>query len=252
MPDIEPLWFDTYRQVALTGKPTRFVDHAESMGRWFDVYAFRVGEPEERKVAVLFNDISERKRAEHALQESVALLRHHAHHDVLTGLPNRILFEDRLRMAIAAAERRERPFTVLFLDLDDFKAINDDLGHDSGDVVLIEVARRLRRSLRASDTLARMHGDEFVAILPELAEPQEVSTLVEKLLAAVNDPIDVAGTTVGVMASVGVSVFPTDGMNPRTLLRAADAAMYRTKLTAKSASRDAIEPAGGNRPPEPS
>ena len=107
---------------------------------------------------MLFSDVTERKRAEHALQESVALLRHHAQHDALTGLPNRVLFEDRLRLAVAAAERHGRPFTILFLDLDDFKAINDDLGHESGDVVLIEVARRLRCSLRASDTLARSMG----------------------------------------------------------------------------------------------
>ena len=253
VPDVEALWFDAYGQVALTGEPTRFVDHAESMDRWFDVFAFRVGDPEERKVGVLFNDITERKRAEHALQESVALLRHHAQHDALTGLPNRVLFEDRLRLAVAAAERNGRPFTVLFLDLDDFKVINDDLGHESGDVVLIEVARRLRRSLRASDTLARMHGDEFVAILPEMAEPHEVSTLVEKLLAVLNDPVDVSGTTVSVMASVGVGVYPNDGSNPRALLRAADAAMYRTKLAAKSAPRDVVaEPAGTDRRREPS
>ncbi len=253
VPVIEPLWFETYGEVALTGKSTRFVDHGESLNRWFDVFAFRVGDPEERKVGVLFNDITERKRAEHALQESVALLRHHAHHDALTGLPNRVLFEDRLRLAVAAAERHGRPFTVLFLDLDDFKAINDDLGHESGDVVLIEVARRLRRSLRASDTLARIHGDEFVVILPELAEPQEVGTLIEKLLAVVDDPIDVAGTTVSLRVSIGHSAYPEDGANPSELLRASDASMYRAKLVGKSAARQVlVEPTREDRRREPS
>jgi diguanylate cyclase (GGDEF)-like protein/PAS domain S-box-containing protein len=234
VPDIEPFWFDAYGGVALTGEPKRFVDHAESMGRWFDVYAFRIGEPRERRVAVLFNDITERKRAEHALQESVALLRHHAHHDALTGLPNRVMFEETLHAAVAAADRHGRPFAILFLDLDGFKAINDDLGHASGDVVLIEVARRLRRSLRASDTLARIHGDEFVAILPEMSELHEAGSLAQKLLHVVSDPIDVAGTTVSVKASLGVALYPNDGANPRALLRAADTAMYQAKLKGKN------------------
>jgi diguanylate cyclase (GGDEF)-like protein/PAS domain S-box-containing protein len=234
VPEIEPYWIEAYGRVALTGEPTRFVEYAKSMGRWFDDYAFRIGEPHEHRVAVLFNDITERKRAEHALQESVALLRHHAHHDALTGLPNRVLFEDRLRLAIADAERHGRPFAVLFLDLDGFKAINDELGHASGDVVLTTVARRLRRSLRAGDTLARIHGDEFVALLPELSDPLEAGTLAHDLLAVVDRPIDVAGTTVTVHASIGVSLCPDDGVEPRTLLRAADAAMYRAKLGGKN------------------
>jgi diguanylate cyclase (GGDEF)-like protein/PAS domain S-box-containing protein len=237
VPDIEPFWFDTYGGVARTGVPKRFVDHAESMGRWYDLYAFRIGEPHERKVAVLFKDITARKRAEHALQESVELLRHHAHHDPLTKLPNRVLFEDHLRAAIAAGERHGRAFAVLFLDLDGFKAINDDLGHASGDVVLIEVARRLRRSLRGSDTLARIHGDEFVALLPELADAHEAAGLAQKLLAVVGEPIDLRGTTVTVQASIGVSLYPSDGASDRALLRAADDAMYRAKLGGKNAVR---------------
>jgi diguanylate cyclase (GGDEF)-like protein/PAS domain S-box-containing protein len=249
VPDLEPSWIEIYGAVALTGEPKRFVDHAESMGRWFDVYAFRIGEPHERKVAVLFNDITARKRAEHALQESVALLRHHAHHDALTGLPNRVMFEEKLHATVAAADRHGRPFAILFLDLDGFKTINDDLGHASGDVVLIEVARRLRRSLRASDTLARIHGDEFVAILPEMTELHEAASLAHKLLAVVSDPIDVAGTMVRVHASIGVSLYPSDGANPRALLRAADAAMYRAKTGGKNAVSHGT--AGGTWPGDP-
>jgi len=247
VPDIEPFWFDTYGGVAATGAPIRFVNHVASLGRWYDIYAFRIGEPDAYKVAVLFSDISERKRAEFALQESVALLRYHAHHDVLTGLPNRLQFEEKLREAVAAADRHGRPFAVLFLDLDSFKAINDDLGHASGDVVLIEVARRLRRSLRASDMLARIHGDEFVVILPEMSEPHEAGSLAQKLLAVVSDPIEVAGTAVRVHASIGVSLYPNDGANPRALLRAADAAMYQAKLKGKNAVGYVVAaPNGGN------
>lgn len=248
VPDLEPFWVDTYGGVAVTGEPTRFVNHVASLGRWYDIYAFRIGEPDERKVAVLFSDITERKRAEFALQESVALLRYHAHHDALTGLPNRPQFEERLREAVACANRHGRPFAVLFLDLDGFKVINDDLGHASGDVVLIEVARRLRRSLRASDTLARIHGDEFVVILPEMSEPHEAGSLAQKLLAVVSDPIAVAGTTVRVQASIGVALYPNDGANPRALLRAADTAMYQAKLKGKNAVSYVVAAPDGRNP----
>jgi diguanylate cyclase (GGDEF)-like protein/PAS domain S-box-containing protein len=248
VPNLEPFWADTYGGVAVTGEPTRFVNHVESLGRWYDIYAFRIGGPDERKVAVLFSDISERKRAELALQESVGLLRYHAHHDALTGLPNRLQFEERLREAVASADRHGRPFAVLFLDLDNFKAINDDLGHASGDLVLIEVARRLRRSLRASDMLARIHGDEFVIIIPEMSEPHEAGGLAQKLLAVVRDRIDVGGTTVSVHASIGVALYPNDGANPRALLRAADTAMYQAKLKGKNAVSYVVAALNGGDP----
>ncbi len=252
VPDIEPLWIETYGNVARTGEPTRFVDHVEALNRWYDIYAFRIGEPRERSVAVLFTDITERKRAERALMESVALLRHHAHHDVLTGLPNRLLFEEKLREAVASADRHGRPFAVLFLDLDNFKAINDDLGHASGDVVLIEVARRLRHSLRASDMLARIHGDEFVVILPEMSALHEACSVAEKLLAVVSHPIEVAGTTVSVQTSIGVALYPNDGADPRALLRAADTAMYQAKLKGKNVvSYVVAAPDGGGGAGEP-
>lgn len=243
--NLEPFWADTYGGVAVTGDPTRFVNHVASLGRWYDIYAFRIGEPDERKVAVLFSDISERKRAELALQESVGLLRYHAHHDALTGLPNRLQFEEKLREAVACADRHGRPFAVLFLDLDNFKAINDDLGHASGDLVLIEVARRLRRSLRASDMLARIHGDEFVVIIPEMSAPHEAGSLAQKLLTVVSHPIDVAGTMVSVHASIGVALYPNDGANPRALLRAADTAMYQAKLKGKNAVSYVVAPPDG-------
>lgn len=245
VPDLEPFWLDALGGVALTGEPTRFVAHAQALERWFDVYAFRIGERDERKVAVLFSDVTERKRAELALQESVALMRHLTHHDALTGLPNRLLFEEKLREAVAAADRHGRPFAVLFLTLDGFEATNGDLGEASGDAVLIEVARRLRRAMRASDLLARLHGDEFVFVLPEMSEPHEAGSLAQKLVALVGGPMDVAGTTVHVHASIGVGFYPNDGADPRAVLRAADDAMHQAKLAGKGAVGYVIAPPGG-------
>ncbi len=234
VPDIEPFWFDLYGGVALTGRPVRYADHAESMHRWFDVYAFRVGDPDERRVAVLFNDISERKHAELALLESEARLHHHAHHDNLTGLPNRRLFEDRLQQAIAAAARHDRLLAILFVDLDGFKLVNDTLGHQVGDLVLEQAARRARAALRETDTLARLHGDEFAALLPEISGPEDAERVARVLLEILAQPVEVAGRTVTISASIGVSLFPQDGDDAATLLRAADAAMYGAKTGGKN------------------
>ncbi len=242
VPDLEPVWFDAFGAVALTGEPTRFVAYADALGRWFDVYAFRTEEHDERRVAVLFSDVTDRKRAELELQENVAILRHLTHHDALTGLPNRLLFEEKLREAIASADRHGRPFAVLFLALDGFDSLSADLGHASGDAILIEVARRLRRALRASDMVARLHGDEFVFILPEMSEPHEAGSLAQKLVALVRGPVDVAGTTVHVRASIGVGFYPNDGADPRAVLRAADDAMYQAKLGGRDAAGYVVAP----------
>lgn len=247
MSGIEPFWLDAFGSVVLTGEATRLEARVESLERWFDVYAFLIEERDERKLAVLFNDITEQKRTALALEESVALLRYHAHHDALTGLPNRLLFEQRLLEAVADADRHGRPFAVLFLDLDGFKAINDDHGHACGDAVLMEIATRLRRSLRASDFLARIHGDEFVFILTEMSERHEAGGVAEKLLGVVRAPIDVADTIVRVHASIGVGLYPTDGANARALLRAADTAMYTAKQGGKNAVGYVIAPSAPGR-----
>jgi diguanylate cyclase (GGDEF)-like protein/PAS domain S-box-containing protein len=237
VPDIEPFWFDFYGAVALTGEPKRFIDRSEAMGRWFDVYAVRLGEPHERQVAVVFDDITERRRTEEALQESVLRLRHNAYHDALTGLPNRLLLEDRMQLAVAEAARHGRTLAVLFIDLDGFKAINDALGHAGGDAVLEEVARRVQSAMRVSDTLARMHGDEFVVLLPDLSDPTDAGNVAHTLLAAISPPISLQGSAVTVNVSIGVSVFPRDANDPHALLRAADAAMYQAKAAGKNVVR---------------
>jgi diguanylate cyclase (GGDEF)-like protein len=234
-PTIEPFWIDAAGAVALTGESRRFTEFSASAGRWFDVYAFRIEAPHERKVAVLVRDVTAPRRAEAALLESEAKLRHRAHHDALTGLPNRIVLEDRLRLALAAAERHGRVLALLFVDLDGFKDVNDTFGHAGGDTVLAEVARRLQATLRVGDTLARLHGDEFVVLLPEVSNPRDAGRLASDLLTEIAKPMELEGRELRVSASIGVSVYPDDAREASHLLRAADVAMYRAKVAGKNA-----------------
>ncbi len=152
-----------------------------------------------------------------------------AYHDALTGLPNRALFQDRLTQALSRARRRDEKIAVMFLDLDDFKIINDSFGHARGDEVLREVGGRLKSDLRGQDTAARMGGDEFIVFLPELEDVQAAALAAEKILGTIARPIGLEGKTVTVTASIGISLFPADGADPETLVRNADIAMYRAK-----------------------
>ncbi|HUP65937.1 MAG TPA: EAL domain-containing protein, partial [Thermoanaerobaculia bacterium] len=167
-------------------------------------------------------DITDRKSAE-------AEIAYRAHHDPLTRLPNRHLLRDRLAMAIAAAKRHQRSVGVLFLDVDDLKGINDTLGHPAGDEVLQMIGVRLKSSLRSVDTVARIGGDEFAVVLPDLESEDLVHGITEKLLASLEPPLLLNEEEVRVSASVGVAVFPRDGADPETLLRNADATMYKIK-----------------------
>jgi len=164
----------------------------------------------------------ERKRVERSMN-------HLAHHDPLTGLPNRRLFLDRLDQAVARTLRNRQILALLFLDVDHFKWINDTLGHEEGDRLLTIVAQRLRASTRASDTVARLGGDEFTVILPEVDRIEDVIRFTEKIFDTLATPFDLAGRRTEVTASMGISLFPADGQDAETLLRNADAAMYRAK-----------------------
>jgi len=150
-------------------------------------------------------------------------------HDALTGLPNRTLMLDRVAHAIAAAKRRETRVGVLFIDLDNFKQVNDSLGHAAGDAVLKLAARRLRGSLRKSDTVSRHGGEEFLVLLPEIASGADAADVAGKLLAALSAPARVAGQRLDLSASIGVAVYPEDGEDATVLIDRADAAMYRAK-----------------------
>ncbi|MGZ8868515.1 MAG: putative bifunctional diguanylate cyclase/phosphodiesterase, partial [Thermoanaerobaculia bacterium] len=152
-----------------------------------------------------------------------------AYHDVLTDLPNRLLFLDRAAVAFAHARRDSSNVAIVFLDLDRFKLVNDSLGHAAGDEVLKTMARRLRESLREGDTVARIGGDEFTLVMPHLHRDEDVVKIASKLLEVLRRPVDVGGRQVVVTTSIGISIFPQDAGEPETLLRNADAAMYRAK-----------------------
>jgi len=156
-------------------------------------------------------------------------LAYQALHDALTGLPNRYLLEQQLERILAEARRHNWLVAVLFIDLDYFKQINDTLGHTAGDMVLEQVARRLESCLRKSDCLARMGGDEFTVVLPELADSHDAQCVAEKLLVAFREPILIEGHELFRTASIGISLYPRDGIDAATLQRRADSAMYRAK-----------------------
>jgi diguanylate cyclase (GGDEF)-like protein/PAS domain S-box-containing protein len=158
-----------------------------------------------------------------------ARIQYLAYHDSLTTLPNRSSFSLILGQGIARARRESRQLAVLFIDLDRFKNINDTLGHDAGDALLLEVGTRLRHCVRQSDTVARLGGDEFVVLLDEISAPGHVAKVARKILADVGSPLDIKGQEFRVSASIGVSIFPQDGGDEQTLMKNADIAMYHAK-----------------------
>jgi diguanylate cyclase (GGDEF)-like protein len=158
-----------------------------------------------------------------------ARLLHEARHDALTGLPNRTVAEDRLEQALARADRARKIFAVFCVDLDGFKAINDERGHDAGDEILCGVSVRLRNSLRHSDTLARMGGDEFLVLIEDCAGESAAQSVAGSLIAALQQPFVLGGHSISISGSIGVAMYPADGNNAAQLRRRADIAMYRAK-----------------------
>jgi diguanylate cyclase (GGDEF)-like protein len=169
------------------------------------------------------------RRVTRRLRRQVEEIEHQAMHDNLTGLPNRVLFRDRVEQALHGAKRHPGEVAVMFLDLDRFKEVNDTLGHESGDVLLREVGQRLAHSLRAGDTVARLGGDEFAVLAAGLDEADDALVVAKKLRQAVEWPFTLRGLTLEVEASIGIAIFPEHGTDVDTLLRHADVAMYQSK-----------------------
>jgi diguanylate cyclase (GGDEF)-like protein/PAS domain S-box-containing protein len=167
-------------------------------------------------------DITERTYAEEQIK-------HLAYHDALTGLPNRLLFKDRLTVALSHSQRDRGRLAVLFLDLDRFKIINDSLGHNIGDSLLQAVAARVASCVRESDTLARLGGDEFTLLLPTLTHQEDAAFVAQKILEAVRYPFHIEGREFFITTSIGISLFPEDGTDAATLIKNADTAMYQAK-----------------------
>ncbi|SFG37696.1 response regulator receiver modulated diguanylate cyclase/phosphodiesterase with PAS/PAC sensor(s) [Duganella sp. CF458] len=172
-------------------------------------------------------DITDRKRAEE-------MISYQAYHDILTDLPNRILFKDRLGLAVIQAKRKLAELAVMFIDLDRFKLVNDTLGHVKGDELLQQAARRLKECLRKGDTLARHSGDEFTIVLPELRDRADAKAIADKFQEVLQSPFDLDGHVVHISASIGIAVYPNDGDSIEELLRHADIAMYQVKAQGKN------------------
>ncbi|MBI5918259.1 MAG: EAL domain-containing protein [Nitrosomonadales bacterium] len=221
-----PETFRIYAKVVSEGQPAQFETHIDALGRWLAVSAYATGD--DSFIAVL-HDITERKIAE-------AQINFLAHHDQLTGLPNRVLVQDRVEQAIAHADRNGGKVALLFLDLDDFKAINDTLGHFVGDGLLKEIAKRLRDCVRETDSVSRQGGDEFLIVLSGINDTDAISYFSTKILQRLAEPYHIEHHDLSTSVSIGIAVYPDDGTNFATLLKKADTAMYHAKSEGRNTS----------------
>ncbi len=225
--DSDPELFEIYFRVAATGVPERFEWHLKALGLWFSISVFST---DHSHFAVMFDNITERKQA----QERVEFL---AYHDALTALPNRLLAEDRMKVAIAYAERSSANAALLFIDLDNFKTVNDTIGHQLADELLKAVADRLGGCVRDTDTVSRHGGDEFVAVIADAHGPDAVGSVAEKILQLVAEPFEIQGISISMSASVGIAMYPDDGRDFETLMKKANTAMYHAKEIGRNACR---------------
>jgi diguanylate cyclase (GGDEF)-like protein/PAS domain S-box-containing protein len=187
-------------------------------------------EPSVQAIVLNYRDVTQRKETEKQLE-------YHAYYDSLTGLPNRLLFRDRVVNTLSLTRRNRRGLAIMYLDLDHFKLVNDGLGHSFGDLLLADVARRLQSCLRASDTISRIGGDEFSILVSDVDSTDAVAGVARKILDSISRPFSIDGHELFVTASIGISFFPSDGDDVETLLKCADAAMYRAKELGRNQSQ---------------
>jgi diguanylate cyclase (GGDEF)-like protein/PAS domain S-box-containing protein len=196
--------------------------NGEIYPKWLNINSVRNEKSELVNYVGVFMDISPMKAAEEKLEMM-------AYFDPLTHCPNRALFRDRLAREVEVSHRRNKHFALLFIDLDHFKDVNDTLGHTAGDLLLVEIAQRIRGCIREEDTLARLGGDEFTIIIRETDGDSSVIRAAECIIQEVSRPVDIQGSTAKVGASIGIAVFPQNGADAETLTMNADSAMYHAK-----------------------
>lgn len=201
--------------------------NGELYPEWLTITAIKNDHGDIYQYAGIFCDISERKSQENEIRRL-------AYFDELTKLPNRRLFGDRLNMGVARAKRHGERLAVMFVDLDHFKKINDTLGHNTGDAILVEAATRLISCTRDEDTVARLGGDEFILMFPEVDSVEEVTKVADRIIESFSQPFVVDGKNLFVTSSLGISLFPDDGADSESLIKNADAAMYRSKDAGRS------------------
>lgn len=250
----DPEWYtygqfsqDVDRHTLSREEPTTFEESGNVRGRFafLDVHQARFVNAQGAVIGTVgcARDITERKASE-------AFVQHLAHHDALTDLPNRALLNDRLRQAMAHAKRDRAKLAVLFIDLDRLKPVNDKLGHDVGDLLLMEVASRLRSVMaRKVDTVARLGGDEFVVLLPRINKESDAEAAAERVLSALRQPFKADQHVIHISASIGVAFSPQHGLEVETLLKNADAAMYCAKRAGSDGFRvydESMQPVAGD------
>lgn len=196
--------------------------NGEHYAEWLSIKVVFNEDDSKRIHLAIFSDITEKKQADEIIWKQ-------ANYDLLTKLPNRQLFSDRLEHEIKIAHRTNRSLALLFIDIDHFKQVNDTLGHDIGDLLLIKATERISASVRESDTVARMGGDEFTAILPQIDSPEDAYRVVRAIIEKLAQPFDLNGNTVTISASIGLAIYPKDAMDGKELLQNADKAMYDAK-----------------------
>jgi diguanylate cyclase (GGDEF)-like protein/PAS domain S-box-containing protein len=219
-----------FEALASSGMPQRFEDSLGEYTYLVSMFPVPNGHGAVHRIAMLASDITERKAFERRIF-------HLAHHDALTGLPNRAYLQDRLEHAIDLAKRMGRRLALMFLDLDHFKAVNDTMGHDSGDALLNLVAGKLQSSVRVTDTVARMGGDEFVVLLEPAGQDEDIARLTEKIISTLDLRWGSESDAIRVTTSIGVAVFPDNGHDARLLMKAADTAMYVAKAGGRNTFR---------------
>jgi diguanylate cyclase (GGDEF)-like protein/PAS domain S-box-containing protein len=223
------MWGDLTKKGGWQGEIWNRRKNGDIYLEWLTINALRSEKGEITHYVAIFSDITSEKETEERLH-------YLAHYDPLTGLSNRVLFQDRFKSALARARRNGSMVAVLFMDLDGFKEVNDTLGHNAGDMLLSLVAGRLGGLLRETDTVGRLGGDEFAIVVPDITGNGQggARSVAEKVIVALSDPFDIDGQKARVSASVGISLYPTDGLDVDNLINRADKAMYEAKRTGKN------------------